>query len=99
MRKILNFGHTIGHAIETYFLNSQVKGDLLHGEAVAAGMICETYLSEKHTGLTSEDAKSIISYIERIFGKIKIEKEDIPEILNLIKQDKKNERELLIFHY
>src|SRR5690606_25577881 len=45
IRKALNFGHTLGHAIESHFLQSKHKITLLHGEAIAAGMILESYLS------------------------------------------------------
>ena len=48
LRKILNFGHTIGHAIEAYSLENEAN-PLLHGEAIAIGMICEAYLSYKKT--------------------------------------------------
>src|SRR5690606_32174448 len=44
LRKILNFGHTIGHAVETYSIDND-DNPLLHGEAIAVGMICEAYLS------------------------------------------------------
>ena len=43
LRKVLNFGHTLGHAIESYFLESKYKKNLTHGEAIAIGMVCETY--------------------------------------------------------
>ncbi len=45
IRKSLNFGHTLGHAIESYFLENTQKKELLHGEAIAIGMILETYIS------------------------------------------------------
>lgn len=51
-RKALNFGHTIGHAMETYFLNKGTK--ILHGEAVAIGILCEGMISRK-SGLMSRD--------------------------------------------
>ncbi len=47
LRKILNFGHTLGHAIESYFLEKDESKALLHGEAIAIGMILEAYLSSK----------------------------------------------------
>jgi 3-dehydroquinate synthase len=56
MRKALNFGHTIGHAIESTFLQDGVS-TLPHGEAVAAGMICESFLSSEKKLL---DKKSLI---------------------------------------
>ena len=47
IRKVLNFGHTLGHAIESYFLDNNNKDNLTHGEAIAIGMVCESYLSYK----------------------------------------------------
>ena len=45
IRKALNFGHTLGHAIESYFLENENKTTLLHGEAIAIGMILESFIS------------------------------------------------------
>ncbi|MEQ3662819.1 MAG: 3-dehydroquinate synthase family protein, partial [Flavobacterium sp.] len=53
IRKSLNFGHTLGHAIESYFLENPNKESLLHGEAIAIGMILESYIS-KEKNLISE---------------------------------------------
>jgi len=90
-RKILNFGHTVGHAVESYFLGT--NNNLLHGEAVALGMICEIYLSEKVLKLESEKAERACSYIRSIFGTLKISENAINEIVNIIKQDKKSNEE------
>ena len=57
VRKHLNFGHTIGHAIESHFMNK--KNKLLHGEAIAIGMICESYISNKIKGLELDKANEI----------------------------------------
>ncbi|MGD9328087.1 MAG: 3-dehydroquinate synthase, partial [Cyclobacteriaceae bacterium] len=95
-RKILNFGHTIGHAIESYFLQKDEQR-LLHGEAIAAGMICETYLSEKFCTLPESSVKSIENYIIKTFGRIRISQEDIDEITILCLQDKKNEKGIINF--
>jgi len=90
-RKILNFGHTVGHAVESYFLNIPGK-KILHGEAVAIGMICESRLSVQLTGLKESDLTMITDYILKVFGKVEITKEDIEEIVLLCQQDKKNEK-------
>ena len=58
IRKALNFGHTIGHAVETYSLLND-KDHLSHGEAIAIGMICEAWLSNKKLGLTDEELAEI----------------------------------------
>ncbi|MGL1888793.1 MAG: 3-dehydroquinate synthase [Reichenbachiella sp.] len=90
LRKILNFGHTIGHAIESHFL--EIPGErLLHGEAIAAGMICEAYLSKKLTGLTEEDLSIITDYLIKIYEPKAIDQKLFDEILKLTIQDKKNE--------
>jgi 3-dehydroquinate synthase len=96
LRKILNFGHTIGHAIESYFLQKDEK-KLLHGEAIAAGMICETYLSATYCNLPESSVKSIEDYIQKTFGRILISEDDIEEIILLCLQDKKNEKGVINF--
>ncbi|MEI7491231.1 MAG: 3-dehydroquinate synthase family protein [Bacteroidota bacterium] len=63
LRKILNFGHTIGHALESFVLARDEKG-LLHGDAVALGMIAETWLSHLKAGLSGEEAMEIISFLK-----------------------------------
>ncbi|MGK7393306.1 MAG: 3-dehydroquinate synthase [Candidatus Cyclobacteriaceae bacterium M3_2C_046] len=87
-RKILNFGHTIGHAIESYYLTNGQK--LLHGEAIAIGMIAEAYLSTQKSSLSSEEAEEIKKYILTIFDKVDIPFEAWNEIVSLTLQDKKN---------
>ena len=90
LRKILNFGHTIGHAVESYFLESEHKETLSHGEAIALGMITETYLSTKLFNFPKETLENIKNAIITIFGKVPILKEDYPAVLDLLKHDKKN---------
>lgn len=89
LRRILNFGHTVGHAIETYYLE-QSSASLLHGEAVAAGMICETLLSVKYTGLNHETASEIINALVSRFPHIPIEDEAGERLVELMRHDKKN---------
>lgn len=87
-RKILNFGHTLGHAIETWkLLKSE---ELLHGEAIAIGMIMETRLSELTQKLDSGHAQSIYSYIKNMYPNVTLP--PLAEIYSLLKQDKKNEK-------
>ena len=88
LRKILNFGHTIGHAVESYFLES--RHPILHGEAVALGMITESYLSSKRSGLSKEQQNLIVDYISNIYNKVELDEESIERISELITQDKKN---------
>ena len=88
LRKILNFGHTIGHAIESFYLDSD--NHLLHGEAIAIGMICEAHVSKKLLGLDVDQLKEISSTILAIYPDLTIEKKDFTSIIKLMYQDKKN---------
>lgn len=90
LRKTLNFGHTFGHAIESYFLTHPEKTRLLHGEAVAAGMIIALYLSSKLTGFPEKDLETAVNDLLGFFPVCKIEEEDFPNIIELLKFDKKN---------
>ena len=88
VRKILNFGHTIGHAIESLFLKSEQI--IPHGEAVALGMIMEAQLSHLE-GLIAEDiANTIILNIRKFYPYISINQFSNDEIMNLMINDKKN---------
>lgn len=90
LRKILNFGHTLGHAIETYFLAQPDKKTLLHGEAIAVGMILEAKLSQYLTGLSESDFAKISTILNATYGSVCFSNEDIVSILSLLKHDKKN---------
>jgi 3-dehydroquinate synthase len=90
LRKILNFGHTLGHAIESYFLEHKDRAPLLHGEAIAMGMILEGYLSLKLTGLPKEQLEDIKTTFLRYFQKIALTESDQKDIMALLKFDKKN---------
>jgi len=90
LRKILNFGHTIGHAIESYFLEIPDKR-LLHGEAIAIGMITEAYISFKKEFISKEELEDLKIYILSVFRKIEIFEFDIEKLIPLTMQDKKNE--------
>jgi 3-dehydroquinate synthase len=89
LRKILNFGHTIGHAVESYFL-LQAKKRLLHGEAIAIGMICESYISHRRDLLDEKSLNAIEEFFFSVYGRVKITGQDIEAIIPLMKQDKKN---------
>ncbi|NKI32218.1 3-dehydroquinate synthase [Croceivirga thetidis] len=90
VRKKLNFGHTLGHAIESYYLEHLTKPTLLHGEAIAAGMILEGYLSHKVSGLSKVSLDEINKVVSAHFDKIDFEKDEIPIFIDLMKHDKKN---------
>ncbi|WP_411030851.1 3-dehydroquinate synthase [Spongiimicrobium sp. 3-5] len=90
LRKILNFGHTLGHAIESYFLESPDHELLLHGEAISIGMILEAYLSHQITGLPKNELEDIKTTFLSRYEKITFSDADISKILALLKFDKKN---------
>ena len=90
LRKILNFGHTLGHAIETHCLNNPKKTSLLHGEAIAIGMITEAYLSTQLCRLELRVAEDIKKVFLRIFPKSSFTKDDQFAIIDLLRYDKKN---------
>lgn len=96
-RKQLNFGHTLGHAIESYFLSSENKTTLLHGEAIAAGMVLEAYLSNKTCGLTNEELSQIKKAFINLYGLIKFNNEDKNSIIELLIYDKKNSHGVIKF--
>lgn len=95
LRKALNFGHTIGHAIESYWLNTDKR--LLHGEAIAAGMIMESWLSVQLDQLTEADLRKITRYCLAVYGHQPIPEAAFPALLELMRQDKKNEDERINF--
>ena len=87
-RKALNFGHTLGHAIET---NSLIKNKkLLHGFAISIGFILEGYLSNLLFGFPIENLESIKNHIIKKYGKTVFSKNDILSIQELLIHDKKN---------
>lgn len=89
LRKILNFGHTIGHAVETYSLENDMHS-LLHGEAIAIGMICEAYLSHKYNGLNEEELQELVKFLRQVFPDYELKAESFPELIAVMKNDKKN---------
>ncbi len=94
-RKLLNFGHTIGHAIESLALQRDTP--VLHGEAVAAGMICVSFLSVEQTGLDPTELQSIIAWIMPGFGKLPLMYEDESVRMDLMQHDKKNRQQEIRF--
>jgi 3-dehydroquinate synthase len=90
LRKILNFGHTLGHAIESFYLESEDKENLTHGEAIAIGMVCECYMSSKLLNFPKEKVTEVKETIVSIYTKTMLLKEDFTAIMDLLKHDKKN---------
>ena len=95
LRKILNFGHTIGHAMESLFLFRE-QNTLLHGDAVALGMITETWLSHLKAVLSGEEATEIISFLKEGYGSqitdfsASYTRRIVGSMYNLLSHDKKN---------
>ena len=90
-RKILNFGHTIGHALETWSLGES-RPPLLHGEAVAAGMICASYLSKLKAGLPDRDLDDIRTYLAEGFKPYPLGGDEKNALAGLLVHDKKNQQ-------
>ena len=96
IRKALNLGHTIGHAFESFALSH--NGDsrsggispILHGYAVAYGLVCELYLSAVKTGFPTDKMHQTVSFIKEHYGKMNITCDDYPTLLELMTHDKKN---------
>ena len=87
-RKALNFGHTLGHAIESFFLNTNKR--LLHGEAIGIGIVLASYISNKYFNFSQFDLDKIKKHILKIYKKINFSNSEIMEIIKLLKHDKKN---------
>jgi len=96
LRKILNFGHTIGHAVESYALEND-KVPLTHGEAIAIGMICEAWLSVKNSSLSNDELSDISNYIKSIYPKYHIKPDSYDQLKELMNSDKKNEHGQIMF--
>lgn len=95
IRKALNFGHTVGHAIESWSL--MTRQPLRHGEAIAVGMVCEAWISTKIAGLPEADFQQIAHFIFKIFGRKNIDTQRISTILEFMQHDKKNRNGKLNF--
>jgi 3-dehydroquinate synthase len=93
-RKLLNFGHTVGHALESYLL-TQPGREVLHGEAVAAGLVCESWLSVQHGLLSEEELEKIETFVFSVFNRIAFILLETEAIAEFALQDKKNERAII----
>ncbi|MBK6983408.1 MAG: 3-dehydroquinate synthase [Bacteroidetes bacterium] len=95
LRKSLNFGHNIGHALESALIKQ--NKDVLHGEAIAAGMIMESEIAQSLKRISKKEQKEITDYIRSIYKNIKITKDTESQLLKYILHDKKNEGDDLCF--
>jgi 3-dehydroquinate synthase len=95
IRKKLNFGHTIGHALET--LSLETDNPLLHGEAIAIGMICESWISTQLGALSVSELVQIVKFFKKWFHIEATSLADLKILIDLIQQDKKNTGSILNF--
>ncbi len=95
IRKILNFGHTFAHGFESFAAERKKK--LLHGEAVAYGIICELFLSAKKTKFSLEKVQEIKNFIEKFYTKFSIPQNEYEKIFSFLCHDKKNEKNEIRF--
>jgi 3-dehydroquinate synthase len=91
LRKILNFGHSIGHAIESQSLSSSTV-PLTHGQSVAIGMMIETEISLRMQKLSNGEAEEIIQVLSHYFGKVNLSDYSVSDILKWMRYDKKNHK-------
>ena len=96
VRKILNFGHTIGHAMESLSI-ARNRHPLRHGEAVALGIIVELYLSVKIKGFDKYLQEEVQKYILNSFSFCPLQESDFDELIQLMYKDKKNENGKISF--
>jgi 3-dehydroquinate synthase len=89
LRKSLNFGHSVGHAMESAFLKQ--NKDILHGEAIAFGIMIESMIAQQLKRITKKEMNEICGYIDAIYTKIKLTVETKKLLLEYIFHDKKNE--------
>ena len=93
IRKILNFGHTVGHSIEAYYKFSKYN----HGEAVILGMIYESYIAKELGLIDDEYFNKIFKVLKKLVSPIKFKVEEINILLNIMKNDKKNMENDIVF--
>ena len=95
IRKALNLGHTVGHAFESLALRT--NRPVLHGYAVAWGLICELYLSAVKTGFPHDVLYQAVRFIRENYGRFDIDCKQYPEIIELMTHDKKNTAGIINF--
>ena len=95
IRKALNLGHTVGHALESFAMKH--GRPVLHGYAVAYGMVCELYLSARKTGFPTDKMHQTVRFILDHYGRLPYTCDDYPELLELMRHDKKNTSGIINF--
>lgn len=93
IRKALNFGHTFGHAFESFSLGQSKEtgtAPVLHGYAVAYGLICELYMSAVKAGFPTDKMHQTVQYIRENYGQMAITCDDYDHLIDIMRHDKKN---------
>ena len=96
-RKVLNLGHTIGHAVESYSYMTSSLNELKHGEAIIVGLITELYISHKKLNFPLEDLENIKKTFSEYFNAVTFSDKDVEQIHDLMIYDKKNEGDKVNF--
>ncbi|KGI60724.1 3-dehydroquinate synthase [Prevotella sp. S7 MS 2] len=100
IRKALNLGHTFGHAFESWSLRRSTQGDhtaILHGYAVAFGLICELYLSCLKASFPTDKMRQTVAFVRENYGILPITCDDYAELIELMHHDKKNSAGIINF--
>ena len=95
IRKALNLGHTMGHAFESFAMRRGTP--ILHGYAVAYGLICELYMSARKTAFPTDRMHQTVRFIRENYGTINITCDDYPTLIELMHHDKKNTSGIINF--
>jgi 3-dehydroquinate synthase len=95
LRQCLNFGHSIGHALEALY--REEGKPVRHGIAVAAGMVCESIIANKLSLMTDEHLQAISSRLLTLFPAVEFGTDDIDKLLAFLRHDKKNPRQGKLF--
>ena len=95
IRKALNLGHTMGHAFESFAMRRSTP--ILHGYAVAYGLISELYMSARKTAFPTDRMHQTVRFIRENYGTINITCDDYPTLIELMHHDKKNTSGIINF--
>ncbi len=95
IRKALNLGHTMGHAFESFAMRRGTP--ILHGYAVAYGLISELYMSARKTAFPTDRMHQTVRFIRENYGTINITCDDYPTLIELMHHDKKNTSGIINF--
>lgn len=90
LRRILNVGHTVGHALEAYSHQNEFRRTLPHGEAVVFGLLIESYITMRQCGTSKEYIRQLMTLARELYSPFFYTCKDYPELLRLMRHDKKN---------